>query len=119
MTSIEEITDNDVSEVRASFDAFGTIEELTRELDAFFSLMTARHALGVDLSPNLKKPRFTPEQLRRANADVKKIATAEKHQLAYDRAAAFKAILEPQFGDPLKIATGEVVIAVPDDDARS
>ena len=116
MTSIEEITDNDVSEVKASFDAFGTIEESTRELDAFFSLMTARHALGVDLSPNLKKPRFSPEQLRRANADVKKIATAEKQQRAYDRAAAFKAILEPQFGDPLKIATGEVVIAVPDDD---
>ena len=116
MTSIEEITDNDVSEVKASFDAFGTIEELTRELDAFFSLMTARHALGVDLSPNLKKPRFSPEQLRRANADAEKIATAEKQQRAYDRAAAFKAILEPQFGNPLKIATGEVVIAVPDDD---
>ena len=116
MTSIEEITDNDVSEVKASFDAFGTIEESTRELDAFFSLMTARHALGVDLSPNLKKPRFSPEQLRRANADVRKIATAEKQQRAYDRAAAFKAILEPQFGDPLKIATGELVIAVPDDD---
>ena len=47
---------------------------------------------------------------------MKKIATAEKQQRAYDRAAAFKAILEPQFGDPLKIATGEVVIAVPDDD---
>jgi hypothetical protein len=116
MTSIEEITDNDVSEVKASFDAFGTIEESTRELDAFFSLMTARHALGVDLSPNLKKPRFSPEQLRRANADARKIATAEKQQRAYDRAAAFKAILEPQFGDPLKIATGELVIAVPDDD---
>ena len=53
MTSIEEITDNDVSEVKASFDAFGTIEKSTRELDAFFSLMTARHALGVDLSLRL------------------------------------------------------------------
>ena len=82
----------------------------------FLALMTARHALGVDLSPNLKKPRFSPEQLRRANADARKIATAEKQQRAYDRAAAFKAILEPQFGDPLKIATGELVIAVPDDD---
>jgi hypothetical protein len=107
MTSIEEITDNDVSEVQASFDVFGTIEESTRELDAFFSLMTARHALGVDLRPELKKPRFSPGQLRRANADMKKIATAEKHPRAYDRAAVFKAILEPPFGDPLKIATGE------------
>ena len=116
MTQIEEITDNDVSEVKASSDAFGAVEDATRELDAFFSLMTARHALGVDLSPELKKPRFSPELLRQAKADVKKIATAEKQQRAYDRAAAFKAILEPQFGDPLKIATGELVIAVPEDD---
>jgi hypothetical protein len=116
MTRIEEITDNDVSEVKASSDAFGAVEDATRELDAFFSLMTARHALGVDLSPDLKRPRFSPEQLRRAKVDAKKIATAEKQQRAYDRAAAFKAVLERQFGDPLKIATGEVVIAIPDDD---
>lgn len=117
MTQIEQITDNDVSEVKASSVAFGAVEDATRELDAFFSLMTARHALGVDLSPDLRRPRFSPEQLRLAKADVKKIAAAEKQQRAYDRAAAFKAVLEPQFGDPLKIATGEVVIAVPDDDA--
>ena len=117
MTTIEEITDNDVSEVKASTDAFDAVKDATRELDAFFSLMTARHALGVDLSPDLKKPRFSPEQLRRAKADARKIATAEKQQRTYDRAAAFKAILEPQFGDPLKIATGEAVITVPDDDA--
>ena len=116
MTQIEETTDNDVSEVKASSDAFGVIEDATRELDAFFSLMTARHALGVDLNPNLRKPRFSPEQLRRADADARRIATAEKQQNAYDRAAAFKAILEGQFGDPLKIATGELVIAVSDDD---
>jgi Eco57I restriction-modification methylase len=116
MTQIEEITDNDVSEVKASSDAFGVVEDATRELDAFFSLMTARHALGVDLSPDLKRPRFSPEQLRGAKADVKRIAAAEKQQAAYDRAAAFKAVLEPQFGDPLRIATGEAVIAVPNDD---
>lgn len=116
MTQIEEITDNDVSEVKASSQAFGAVEDATRELDAFFSLMTARHALGVDLSPDVRRPRFTPEQLRLAKADAKKVATAEKQQRAYDRAAAFKAVLEPQFGDPLKIATGEVVITVADDD---
>jgi hypothetical protein len=117
MTQIEQITDNDVSAVKASSDAFGAIEDATRELDAFFSLMTARHALGVDLSPKLKRPRFSSERLRRAKADVGKIATAEKQQRAYDRAAAFKAVLEPQFSDPLRIATGETVIAVRDDDA--
>ncbi len=116
MTRIEETTDNDVAEVKASSDAFGAIEDATCELDAFFSLMTARHALGVDLRPELRRPRFSPEELRRAKAAAKKIATAEKQQRAYDLAAAFKAVLERQFGDPLKIATGEAVIAVPDDD---
>ncbi len=116
MTSIEEITDNDVAEVRASSQAFAAVRDATRELDAFFSLMAARHALGVDLDPDLKRPRFSPEKLREMSVDLKKIATAEKQQGAYDRAAAFKAVLEPQFGDPLKIATGELVIAVPEDD---
>lgn len=116
MTQIEEITDNDIAEVEASSQAFGAVEDATRELDAFFDLMTARHALGVDLSNDVKKPRFSPETLRHAKADPKKIATAEKQQRAYDKAAAFKAVLEPQFGDPLKIATGEVVISVADDD---
>ena len=110
MTRIEEITDNDVTEVKASSDAFGAVRDATRELDAFFSLMTARHALGVDLDPKLKRPRLSPDQLRRAGADARKIAAAEKQQNAYDRAAAFKAVLEPQFGDPLRIAAGDIVI---------
>ena len=36
MTHIEEITDNDVSEVKASSEAFGAVRDATRELDAFF-----------------------------------------------------------------------------------
>ena len=110
MTRIEEITDNDVTEVKASSEAFGAVRDATRELDAFFSLMTARHAMDADLDPKLKRPRLSPEQLRRAGADARKIAAAEKQQNAYDRAAAFKAVLEPQFGDPLKIAAGDIVI---------
>jgi hypothetical protein len=51
MTQIEEITDNDVSEVEASSNAFDAIKDATSELDAFFSLMTARHAGGVDRRP--------------------------------------------------------------------
>ncbi len=78
--------------------------------------MAARPALGIDLSPGLKAPKATPRQLRDAKADDKRIATAEKQQAAYDRAAAFKAVLGRQYGDPLKIASGEIVIETPDDD---
>ena len=116
MTEIEETTDNDVAEVKASAQAFGAVADATRELDAFFSLMTARPALGVDLSPGLRAPKATPQQMRAASADARKIATAEKQQAAYDRAAAFKAVLGRQYGDPLKIASGEIVIDTPDDD---
>ena len=116
MTGIEQTTDNDVAEVRASAHAYGAVADATRELDAFFSLMTARPALGVDLSPGLRAPKATPGQLRAAGAAPQKIATAEKQQAAYDRAAAFKAVLGRQYGDPLKIAAGELTIDTPDDD---
>ena len=116
MTGIEQTTDNDVAEVRASADAYGAVADATRELDAFFSLMTARPALGVDLSPGLKAPKATPQQLRAAKADPKKFTAAGKQQATYDRAAAFKAVLGRQYGDPLKIAAGELSIETPDDD---
>ncbi len=117
MTKIEEITDNDVAEVKASMHAFGAIADTTRELDAFFSLMTARPALGIDLDPKLKPPRASPRQLRAAGADAGRIATAAKQQLAYDRAAAFKAVLGGQYGDPLTLASGALVIDTPDEDS--
>lgn len=116
MTEIEETTDNDVAEVKASAEAFGAVADATRELDAFFSLMTARPALGVDLSPGLRAPKVPPDRMRAAHANPKKIATAEKQQAAFDRAAAFKAVLGRQYGDPLKIASGEMVIDTPDED---
>lgn len=116
MTRIEEITDNDVAEVRVSHETFGAVQDATRDLDAFFNLMTARHALGIDLSAGLKRPRFAPEQLRRSGADVKKVEAAERHQASFDRNAAFKAVLEGQFGDPLLIATGTARIALPEND---
>jgi hypothetical protein len=117
MTSIEQTTDNDVAEVAASKATFGAVEDATRDLDAFFSFMTARPTLNVDLSPKLKGPRYTPEQLRAlGKSSERQIATAEKQQAAYDRAAAFRSVLEEQYGDPLKIASGEVMINTPDED---
>lgn len=116
MTEIEGTTDNDVAEVKASAQVFGVIADATRELDAFFSLMTARPALGVDLDPGLKPPKVSSRQLRAAGADEKKIAAAAKQQATYDRAAAFKAVLGRQYGDPLKLASGGLVIEMPNDD---
>jgi hypothetical protein len=118
MTEIEAITDNDIAEVRASSDAFDAVADATRQLNAFFSLMAARHALDVDLDPKLRAPRHTPEQLRKAGAAARQIATAEKQQRLYDRAAAFKAVLARQYGDPLEIAAGDIVIPSPLDDAE-
>lgn len=117
MTRIENSTDNDVAEVRASSHAFDMIEEGTRELAAFFDLMTARHALGVDLDPDLRRPSVPPERLRAIGATPGRITGAERQQLAFDRAAGFKAVLTKQFGEPLQIATGDLVIAMADDDA--
>ena len=116
MTEIEEITDNDVAEVAASKGAFGVIEEATHDLGSFFSLMTAQPLLGVDLNPKIKPPKKSPAQLRAAGATTASIATAEKAQGVFDRAAAFKAVLEKQYGDPLKIAAGDIVIEVPPDE---
>lgn len=117
MTSIEQTTDNDVAEVAASKATFGAVEDATHDLDAFFSFMTARPALNVDLSPKLKGPRYSPDQLKAlGKSSERQIATAEKQQASYDRAAAFRSVLEKQYGDPLKIASGEVVIDTPDED---
>ena len=95
MTQIEEITDNDVAEVRASSDTYATVRDGTRRLDAFFSLMTARHALGLDLGMRRPRPGALAAQ-----------------STAYNRAAAFRAVLDGSFGDPIRLATGDDVIAV-------
>ena len=119
MSEIEATTDNDVAEVRASKATFGVIEEATHELDAFFSLITASPMLGVDF--NAKRPRETAEAMRAARASGAqkitddKIVRAVEQQTAFDKAAGFKAALGGEFGDPIKIATGEIMIAAPDE----
>lgn len=67
MSRIEETTDNDVAEVAASKAEFGVVEEATEKLESYFSLLTARPLLGVDL--RAKRPPETPEVLRAALAN--------------------------------------------------
>lgn len=111
MTEIEETTDNDVAEVAASKEAFSAVEEATRELDAFLTLMTAKSLLGVDFEA--KRPRETPDDLRRRGQPADKVARAEAQQEAFDRAAGLRAALGGDFGDPVKLAAGESNIDAP------
>jgi len=111
MAEIEQTTDNDISEVAESKAKFGEIEEETRPIGALFSLLTAEKLKGVfDAAP--KKAPLSAEkmegkseaQLARWRADVK----------AFEAASALQLALEGTFGDPIKIAAGEIQIAPPD-----
>jgi hypothetical protein len=113
MTEIEQITDNDISEVEASKEKFAVITEATGQIDALFSLMTARNMLG-GLDKDVTRPRETAEALRRANAKASAITKAQVQQAAFDRVSAFRSIVDGEFGDPLQVASGEVSIPVED-----
>jgi hypothetical protein len=111
MGQIEQTTDNDISEVADSKAKFSEIEEETRSVDAFFSLLTAEKLMGVfDAAPKKAPPAAEkmegkPEpQLKRWRADVK----------GFEAASAFQLALEGTFGDPVRIAAGETQIAPPD-----
>jgi hypothetical protein len=111
MAEIEQTTDNDISEVAASKAKFGEIDEETRPVAAFFSLLTAEKLMGVFGAAPRKAPLAAqkmegrPEgQLKRWRSDV----------AAFEAASAFQLALEGTFGDPVRIATGEAAIAPPD-----
>src|SRR5271169_5133213 len=56
MAEIEETTANDISEVAESKTKFGEIEEETRHVAAFFSLLTAEKLMGVFASAPKRAP---------------------------------------------------------------
>lgn len=60
MESIEERTDSDVSEVKASKDEYGVVEEATKPIGALFSVLTAERMMGVFDSA----PKRAPHQPR-------------------------------------------------------
>jgi len=56
MESIEEKTDSDITEVAASKQEFGVVEEATAPIDALFSLLTAETLMGVFSGAPRKEP---------------------------------------------------------------
>ncbi|WP_220750483.1 MULTISPECIES: Eco57I restriction-modification methylase domain-containing protein [Jannaschia] len=107
MSEIEETTDNDIAEAHASKEKFGTVEEVIDPVATLFSLLTAERLMGVfDAAP--KK---APDLRKMAGKSAKQIAKAKSDQDAFDKAAAFRLVLDGTFGDPVRIASGEEQIA--------
>jgi hypothetical protein len=108
MESIEEKTDSDITEVAASKAAFGIVEEAIGPIAALFSVLTAERLMGVfDGAP--KKAPLSAEKM---GGKSEKQLTAWRGQVrAFEAASAFGLSLEGAFGDPLKIAIGEIQIA--------
>jgi hypothetical protein len=111
METIEEKTDSDVAEVKASKAEFGVVEQATAPIDALFSLMTAEKLMGTfERAP--KKAPLPAEKM--VGKSEKQLAAWREQVSAFEDAAAFGLALEGVFGDPTKIAAGETRIAPPE-----
>ncbi|WP_375399034.1 Eco57I restriction-modification methylase domain-containing protein [uncultured Sphingomonas sp.] len=133
MEEIETIPDNDIAEVEQSKALFGTVAEASAPIDALFHLIEADTLMGVfrDAPARIRESaeqiervgRATVAQMAEGNdaqravkakalAKVEKaLAKAAEAERRYDRAEAFKMVLEGSFGDPAQIATGTLDIA--------
>jgi hypothetical protein len=133
MQEIEATSDTDIAEVEQSKSLFGTVEQASAPLDALLSLVGANTLMGVaDDAPS--RIRESAEQLERVGRasiasmseasdalralKAKKLAALERElakaadaERRYARAEAFKLVLEGSFGDPARIASGEIEIA--------
>ena len=107
MSEIEETTDNDIAEAHASKEKFGTVEEVIDPVASLFSLLTAERLMGVFDGA----PKKAPDLRKMAGKSAKQIAKAKSDQDAFDKAAAFRLVLDGTFGDPVRIASGEEQIA--------
>jgi len=108
MESIEETTDSDIAEVAASKTAFGVVAEATQPIASFFSLLTAERMMGIfDEAPK----RAPPALEKMAGKPERQLRVWREQTLAFEAASAFGLVLEGAFGDPVKIASGEVRIA--------
>lgn len=141
MAEIENIPDNDLTEVKQSEALFGSVAEASAPLDALLGLVQADALMGVfDDTPS--RVRETSSQLLLSRASVieqerakeaarkgatedtvatkvaaatqridKAITRARENETRFERAQAFKMVLEGSFGDPAAIATGAMTIA--------
>ena len=100
MTSIETITDSDITEVEESARIFDAVREETQPLSAFLSLISAERLMGVFEAA----PKEKPKQTRRTGDHEAKLA-------AYEKAAALQDVLDGNLGDPVTIARDGLAIA--------
>ncbi len=138
METIEGLTDTDLTEVHQSKQLFGTVAESSRPLNALLSLVKADELMGV-LETNVKRPRETAAAIR-ADGDKRIAAMPEKTdkekaakakeieridravtraaeaERKFDRAEALKLVFEGSFGDPSRIASGDLAIMDGDSD---
>lgn len=112
MAEIEETIDNDIAEVTASKNKFGTVEEVIAPVSDLFSLLTAEHMIGIFDDAPAKRPDLV--KVKGARKSAKQIAKAESDVVAFERAAALQLVLEGTFGDPIRIASGADRIVPPE-----
>ena len=133
MGEIETIPDNDLTEVKQSEGLFATVTEASRPLAALFDLVEADALMGVSANAPARI-RETVEQMasvgrasvarmptgtpaERALKDKKEaalekaLARGAEAERRYDEAQALKMVLDGRFGDPARIASGEIAIA--------
>lgn len=141
MAEIESIPDNDIAEVKQSEALFGSVAEASAPLDALLGLVQADTLMGVfDDTPSrvretsgqllasrasvIEQERVKEASRKGATEETvaakisvatlridKAIAKAREAEARFERAQAFKMVLEGSFGDPAAIATGAVIIA--------
>lgn len=132
METIEGLTDTDLTEVHQSKQLFGTVAESSRPLNALLSLVKADELMGV-LETTAKRPRETSAFIRSEGdkriaampdkTDKEKAAKAKEieridraatraaeAERKFDRAEALKLVFEGSFGDPSRIASGDLAI---------
>jgi len=149
MAAIETIPDNDITEVKQSEALFATVAEASAPLDALLALVQADALMGVfedtsarvrESSSQLAASRASVIEQERAKETAresateatiaakvaavtqridKAIARAIEVETRFERAQAFKMVLEGSFGDPAAIATGAVTIADSTDRAEA
>ena len=96
ISEIEESTDNDITEVAQSKEKFSVVEDVTKPIEALFSLLTAECMMGVFA----EAPRKEPDLRKLVGKTEKQIAKARAGAQAFENAAAFQLVLEGAFGAP-------------------
>ncbi|MAW89498.1 MAG: hypothetical protein CL574_00075 [Altererythrobacter sp.] len=131
MGEIEGLTDTDITQVDQSKALFAKISETSAPLEAILSLAKADDLMGV-LETTVRRPRETadaikadgekrlaqmkegPSKEKEATKIQRAVARAIDAERKFDRAEAMKLVHEGSFGDPSRIASGEIEVLAAD-----